>query len=101
MLRSCSQFWMATCKWVPAVVEIGDDGGSRRPVAVAVDDVAEVALREQVRVQAGVVRPRLGVRPDPGARAGGQVVVVEGGSAGPDVQSRPAGVRRGRPPPLT
>ena len=82
---------------VPALVEIGDDG-RHGPVAVAVDHVAGVAPREQVRVQAGVVRPRLGVRPDPGARASARSS-SEGGSAGPDVPSRPAGVRGGRPLP--
>src|SRR5690606_12869283 len=48
---------------VPPLVEVGDDGLDV-PVAVAVDHVAAVAPGEQLRVEAGVVGPRLGVRPD-------------------------------------
>ena len=44
---------------VAARVEVGDDG-VHRPVAVGVDDVARVAVREQLGVVARVVRPRLG-----------------------------------------
>jgi hypothetical protein len=48
---------------VPARVEVGHDRVAP-PVAVAVDDVAPVALGEQLRVKPGVVRPGLGVGAD-------------------------------------
>ena len=55
---------------VPAGVEVGDDR-VEPPVAVAVDDVAPVAVREQlgveVRRRSGHVRPRHGPTPDLGA----------------------------------
>jgi hypothetical protein len=48
---------------VAARVEVGDDRVTP-PVAVAVDDVAPVALGEQHGVEPGVVRPRLGMGAD-------------------------------------
>ena len=52
---------------VPAGVEVGDDGVDP-PVAVAVDDVAPVALRQQIGVEPGIVGPGLGVGPDADGR---------------------------------
>ena len=63
---------------VPARVEVGDDRLAR-PVAVAVDDVAPVAVGEQLRVEAGIVRPRLGWGPTPtvsSARGAGPALSV-------------------------
>src|SRR5690606_10739241 len=54
---------------VPPGVQVGDDGLDL-PVAVAVDDVATVTAGQQLRVEAGVVRPRVGVRPDADRRVG-------------------------------
>jgi hypothetical protein len=48
---------------MPTRVEIGDDRLDS-PVAVAVDDVAPIALAQQFRVEARIVRPGLRVRTD-------------------------------------
>src|SRR5918994_107904 len=56
---------------VPVGVEVGHDGVDA-PVAVAVDHVAPVAGRQQLRIEAGVVGPRLGMgapSPPAGVRA--------------------------------
>ena len=66
MLKSCCQFSMATWKSWRRSVEVGDDR-LQRPVAVAVDDVAPVALGEQllvVHLAAGARGPRTLPRPD-------------------------------------
>src|SRR5690606_15236528 len=52
---------------VPPGVEVGDDRLDP-PVPVAVDDVAAVAPGQQLRVEPGVVRARVGVRPDTDGR---------------------------------
>lgn len=49
---------------VAALVEVGHHGVPS-PVAVAVDDVAPVTVSQEVVVEAGVVRPWLGMRSDP------------------------------------
>lgn len=49
---------------MPPLIEIGDDRLAR-PVAVPVDHVASVAVSEQLRVETGVIGPRLRVRADP------------------------------------
>ena len=66
MLRSWAQFSIGHVERVPAGVEVRDDRLDR-PVAVAVDDVAPVALGQQLGVVAGVVggprRPTHGPTP--------------------------------------
>src|SRR5207248_7774422 len=42
---------------MPPGVEVSDDRVAR-PIAIAVDDVAPIALAQQLRVEAGIVRPR-------------------------------------------
>jgi hypothetical protein len=56
----------------PAAVEVLDDG-LVPPVAVVVDDVASVAVGQQLRIEARVVRPGAGIRADTDRRlVGGQ-----------------------------
>ena len=65
MLKSCAQFSIGHVERVPAGVEVGDDR-LERPVAVAVDDVAPVAVGQQLRVVAGrrpATRPTHGPTP--------------------------------------
>ena len=71
MLKSCCQFSMATWKSCRRGVEVGDDRLAA-PVAVAVDDVAPVAVLEQLGVVVRVVRPVAGPRPDADLVVGGR-----------------------------
>jgi hypothetical protein len=48
---------------VPAAIEVSDDRFAP-PVAVAVDDVARITVRQQLRVKPLVGRPRLRMRTD-------------------------------------
>ena len=64
MFMSWLQFSMATWNGCRRRVEVGHDG-LVRPVAVAVDHVAPVAVAQQLGVEAGVVGPRPRVGPDP------------------------------------
>ncbi len=48
---------------MPAAIEIGHDGVVA-PVAVLVDHVAPIAVREQLRIETRIVGPRLRVRAD-------------------------------------
>ena len=71
MLKSCASSRSATwngCRRVSRSATIA----SQPPVAVAVDDVAPVAVREQLGVEPRVVRPRPDPRPD--ADLAGQLV---------------------------
>jgi hypothetical protein len=45
---------------VPFQVQLGNDGGVR-PVPEPVDDIAAIAVRQEVRIEPGVVRPWLRV----------------------------------------
>jgi hypothetical protein len=54
---------------VAPAVEVGDDRLDG-PVAVAVDDVAPVAVAQQRGIEARIVRPGQRVRPDPDRFAG-------------------------------
>lgn len=47
-------------KTVPPVVEIGDDG-VERPVPVTIDDVASIAVSQQLEIEMGLVGPGFGV----------------------------------------
>ncbi len=48
---------------MPALVEVGHDGLTA-PVAITIDNVAPVAVAQQIRVEAGIVGPRLRMRPE-------------------------------------
>ncbi len=49
---------------VPPQIKVGDDRFSR-PVAVPIDHIAAIALRQEVGIQARIVGPWLRIRPNP------------------------------------
>jgi membrane-associated protein len=64
----------------PAGVEIGDDG-RHRPIAVAVEHIAAIAVLEQIWVQPGVVGPRVRMRSGTRRpRGGGDLLLTQGAS---------------------
>ena len=64
MLKSCSQFWMATPQRMSAGVQLRDDGLDGA-VAELVEDVAPVAVGEQLGIPPWSLRPGtwMGTRP--------------------------------------
>ena len=63
MFRSWRQFSIATANSCRR--HRGRDDGLNPPISVAVDDVAAITVGEQFGIEPRVIRPRLGVRPDP------------------------------------
>ena len=50
-------------QWVSPCLKIGNDG-LNRPVAIAIDDIPAIAVRKELGIKPGVLRPRLGMRSD-------------------------------------